>query len=111
MPSDFPEVYVFLGCMGAELHYETNGRAIKRWLDQFGCERLVLLRRGYLRKLAAADGRSYTRDGRKTLKRGGDYREAQAGDPALAYMPIRRSRAAYRGEVWVPIDGRGIPDV
>lgn len=110
MPPDFPEVYVLLGCVGAELHFCTSWRAVYRWMREFGMVELVQLRRGYLRKLAASRGIPNA-EGRKPWARSGGYTEMSARDPALEWMPIRRCRRPYRGEVWVNVNGgRPKPD-
>lgn len=108
MPADFPEMFVLLGHKTVEDYYSTAWRPVKRWMQQYGEERLIQLRRAYLRKLAAARGRS-TSTGRHPGVRFGGFPEMHQGDPALAFMPIRRLRTPYRQEVWVAFDGRPKP--
>lgn len=109
MPPDFPEVFVFLGCMGAELHFRTNGKALQRWLNEYGADRLVQLRRGYLRKVAASQGRVKVSGGPLRTRGCEGYGEMRAGDPALEWMPVRRLRRPFDGDVWVAFDGRTKP--
>ena len=98
MPADFPEMFVLLGHKTVEDYYSRAWRPVKRWMQQYGEERLIQLRRAYLRKLAAARGRP-TPTGRHPGVRFGGFPEMHQGNPALALMPIRRLRAPYRQEV------------
>jgi hypothetical protein len=110
MPDDFPEMFVLLGHKTIEDHYRTSQRAVKRWMRQYGEEELIQLRRGYLRKLAASRGVTHV-TGRRAGLRFGGLPEMRSRDdhgrinPALAFMPVRRSRRPYREEVWVPVNG------
>lgn len=110
MPADFPEMFVLLGHKVVEDYYGTSWRVVKRWMRQtLGEAELIGLRRGYLRKVAAAKGLPMA-VGCKPGRRIGGIGELQAGDPALEWMPIRRVRRPYRDEVWVRFpDGRPKP--
>jgi hypothetical protein len=109
MPPDFPEMFVLLGHKTIEEHYVTSWRPVKRWMSEYGEAELIQLRRAYLRKLAASRGQRMV-TGRKPGVRFGGFPEMLATDPALAFMPVRQERRAWRKEVWVPFDGRPKPD-
>lgn len=90
MPIDFPQMFVLLGWEAIEDHYQTNQRAVRRWMVQAGEEDLIARRRGYVRKIYAARGLPNA-GGRKPKF----PPEMRAGDPALAFMPVRRLRRRY----------------
>ena len=95
MPADFPEMFVRLGWEAIEEHYQTNQRAVRRWMRHAGGEEeMIARRRGYMRKLYAARGLPNA-GGRKPKF----PPEMRAGDPALAFMPVRRLRRAYEGVI------------
>lgn len=95
MPADFPETFVLLGWEAIEDHYQTNQRAVRRWMAEAGGEeKLIAHRRAYMRKVYAASGKPNIA-GRKP--RG--VSEMRADDPALKFMPVRRLRRAYQGEI------------
>lgn len=110
MPDDFPEMFVLLGHKTIEDHYCAGIGTIKRWMREYGEAELIQTRRGYVRKLAAARGMAMAQGSKPGVHFGG-FPEMHAGDPALAWMPIRRLRSPWREEVWVPVnDGRPKPD-
>lgn len=107
MPSDFSDKFVRLGWKAIEDHYDTGQTVVKRWMREAGEFRLIELRRAYLRKVRAAAGFS-TITGLKPGQKFGCIPEMCAGDPALAFMPVRRLRRQYEGEITFrrPIEGR-----
>lgn len=110
MPDDFPEMFVLLGHKTIEDHYAAGIGTIKRWMREYGEADLIWLRRSYLRKVAASEGRPIIH-GRKPGARFGGFAEMSPRDPALNYMPVRRVRRPYDGDVWVPVNGgRPKPD-
>ena len=98
MPQDFPDMFVRLGWEAIEDHYDTGQTVVKRWMREFGEFRLIELRRAYMRKVRAAQGIA-TITGVKPGRKFGGIPEMCAGDPALAFMPIRRVRRRYEGEI------------
>ncbi len=101
MPADFPDVFVRLGWEEIEEHYDTGQTVVKRWMRLVGEQRLIELRRAYLRKVRAANGiRNIC--GRKPGSKFGGLSEMRANDPALAFMPIRRLNRRYEGEISFP---------
>jgi hypothetical protein len=101
MPPDFPDMFVRLGWDAIEDHYDTGQTVVKRWMREAGEQLLIEMRRAYVRKLHAARGfRSVM--GRKPGAKFGSMTEMSAGDPALAFMPVRRLRRPYGGEITMP---------
>ena len=101
MPPDFPDMFVRLGWDAIEDHYDTGQTVVKRWMREAGEQLLIELRRGYVRKQHAARGfRSVM--GRKPGAKFGSMAEMSAGNPALAFMPVRRLRRPYSGEITMP---------
>lgn len=98
MPSDFAEMFPRLGWEEIEEHYRTGQTTIRRWMREVGEAELILKRRAYLRKVYASRGIP-TIMGRKPAQRFGGLPEMEAGDPALDWMPVRRLRRPWRGEL------------
>lgn len=70
-------------------------------MREVGESRLIKLRRAFLRKSNAARGIT-TISGRRPAERFGGIPEMLAGDPALKWLPIRRLRRRYDGEISFP---------
>ena len=101
MPPDFPDMFVRLGWDAIEDHYDTGQTVVKRWMREAGEQLLIEMRRGYVRKLHAARGfRSVM--GCKPGAKFGSMAEMRSDDPALAFMPVRRLRRPYCGEITMP---------
>lgn len=95
MPPDFPIMFPRLGWEAVEDHYQTNQRAVRRWMIEAGGEEeMIARRRAYLRKVYAARGKS-----RVAGRPPRGVSEMRASDPALAYMPVRRLRRRFDGEI------------
>lgn len=95
-------MFVRLGWEAIEDHYDTGQTVVKRWMRDVGEQHLVELRRAYVRKVRAAQGFASIM-GRKPGRKFGTLVEMNAGDPALAFMPIRRLRRPYCGEITLPL--------
>lgn len=102
-------MFVLLGHKTIEDHYQAGQLAIKRWMREYGEVELIQLRRAYLRKLYASRGKPNI-TGCKPGIRFGYFPEMLARDPALKFVPVRRERRPWDGEVWVPVNGKGRPD-
>lgn len=98
MPPDFPEMFPRLGWEAIEDHYSVSQRTIRRWMRQVGEFDLITRRRAYLRKLNASRGIPSIQ-GRRPGVRFGGIPELPGGHRALAFMPIRRLRRRYEGEI------------
>lgn len=98
MPADFPEMFTRLGWEAIEDHYATGQTIVKRWLREAGELDLIERRRSYLRKVYAANGRPNI-PGRKPGVLAGGLSEMSASNPALKFMPVRRARRRFEGEI------------
>lgn len=91
-------MFIRLGWEHIEDHYDASQRTIRRWMAQAGEFDLIQRRRGFLRKVFAARGVTNI-PGRKPGGRFGGVPEMRAGDPALAFMPVRRLRRRFEGAI------------
>ncbi len=101
-------MFVRLGWEAIEEHYVTSQRTVRRWMSEVGEIDLIRCRRSYLRKVYAARGIASIA-GRKPGKGTGLLPEMSAANPALAWMPVRRMRRTFAGEIRpaVPALNRG----
>lgn len=67
MPKDFPETFARVGWDGIEAEVRAHKDTIRRWIIDYGQEKLILMRREYLEAKYAAQGRKIggVRPGRK----------------------------------------------